>query len=179
MQKTTAKVEHRDYVPSGWIAIEFCDVHFYGFRAEEMKRKWCDITNKRYDEYAPLYEENEAKIQNMRNQIKVINTQKESLISSKPSKPFYRFWYNKSEKARISEINKLLDELLKQADNLTVEADKLEKENKEIGDKRFFEVYECHTKIETLLQQNGFVLTHTSSEGKECVTRTEVWTLEE
>lgn len=179
MQKTTAKVEHRDYVPSGWIAIEFCNVHFYGFREKEMQKKWRDIEHKRYVEYAPLYEENEAKIQNMRNQINAIHTQKESLINSKPSKPFYRFWYNKSEKARISEIDKILDELSRQADELTVEADKLEKENKEIENKRFFEVYECHAKIETLLKQNGFVLTHTSSEGEECVTRTEVWTLEE
>lgn len=179
MQKTTAKVEHRDYVPRGWIAIEFCNVYFYGFRAEEMKRKWRDIEHKRYVQYDPLYEENEAKIQNMRNQINAINAQKESLINSKPSKPFYRFWYNKSEKARISEIDKLLDELSKQADKLTVEADKLEKENEEIGAKRFFEVYECHRLIENLLNENGFVLTHTSSDGEECVTKTEVWTLEE
>lgn len=179
MQKTTAKVEHRDYVPSGWIAIEFCNVHFYGFRAKEMERKWRDIEDKRYVQYAPIYEKNKAKIHNMRNQINAINAQKESLINSKPSKPFYRFWYNKAEKTKISEIDKILDELSKQADELIIEANKLEKKNEEIGEKRFFEVYECRTKIETLLQQNGFVLTHTSSEGKECVTRTEVWTLEE
>ena len=42
MQKTTAKIEHRDYVPSGWIAIKFCNVHFYGFREKEMQKKCSD-----------------------------------------------------------------------------------------------------------------------------------------
>lgn len=169
MQKTTAKVKHRDYVPHGWIAIEFCDVDFYGFRAKEMERKWDDIKRKQYYEYAPLYDKNKTQIQNLRNQIDAINAQGKSLIDSIP---FYRFWYTEAEKEKISEFNKLLDELSKQADDL-------EKENKEIGDKRFFGVYECHRRIEDLLQQHGFVLTSTSSKGNECVTEIEVWTLEE
>jgi len=179
MQKTTAKVEYRDYVPFGWIATKFCNVHFYGFRAEEMEKKWHDIRYENYYKYHPLYEQNETKIQNLRNQIKVIHAEKESLINSKPSKPFYRIWYNKAEKTRISEINKSLDELSKQANELTFETDKLEKENKKLGDKRFFEVYELLRRIENFLNQNEFVLTHTSSEGGECATKTDVWTLEE
>lgn len=169
MKKTTAKVEHRDYVPWGWVTINFCNVDFYGFRAEEMERKWNDIKRKQYDEYAPLYEQNETQIQNLRNQIDAINAQEKSLIDSIP---FYRFWYTKTEKEKISEFNKLLDELSKQADDL-------EKENEEIGDKRFFGAYECYRKIEDLLQQHGFVLTSTSFKGNKCVTEIEVWTLEE
>lgn len=179
MKKTTAKIEHRDHIPYGWIAIKFCHVNFYGFREKEMTKKWEDIKNERYYKYAPLYEQNETKIQNLRNQIAEIYAEIESLMDSKPSKPFYRFWYNKAEKEKISDINKLSDELSKQANEMTFEANKLEKENKEIGDKRFFEVYECHRIIENLLNENGFVLTHTSSEGEKCVTKTEVWTLEE
>lgn len=169
MQKTTAKVKHRDYVPHGWIAFKFCNVHFYGFRAEEMEEKWRHIEYERYYEYAPLYEQNKTQIQNLRSQIDVINAQEKSLIDSIP---FYRLWYTEAEKEKISEFNKLLDELSKQADEL-------EKENKEIRDKSFLSVYECHRKIEDLLQQHGFVLTSTSSKGNECVTETEVWTLEE
>ena len=58
MQKTTAKVEHRDYVPWNYIALRFCHVNFYGFRAEEMKQKWEDIENKRYQKYNSIYKEN-------------------------------------------------------------------------------------------------------------------------
>ncbi len=162
MKKTTAKVTHRDYVPYNWIAIEFCDVEFYGFRAEEMKRKWDNIKSKRYYTYNSLYEEQKAKIQNLRDKSEALYEQ------IKLSKPFYRFWYNKKEK-----------EMLSEAYNLSNQADKLEKENKKILDKRLFNVYECHTEIEKLLQQNGFALTFTSSRGDECVTDTEIWTLEE
>ena len=162
MLKTTAKVEHRDRVPYGWIAIEFCDVDFYGFRAEEMKKKWRDIEHKRYVEYNTLYEENKAKIQAMENSADAIRE------VVKESKPFYRFWYNKDEKEMLSKADELLDQ-----------ADELKKENKKVKKKRFFETYECLRKIEELLQENGFVLTHTASRGEECIVKTEVWTLEE
>ena len=162
MQKTTAKVEHRDYVPWGWIAIEFCDVNFYGFRAEEMERKWSAIKNKRYDKYDSLFKQNETQIKDWRNAASAIRNQ------VKRSKPFYRFLYNNTEK-----------DLLATADKLSSQANKLEAENQEVKNKRFFGVYECHRKIEDLLQQNGFVLTHTSSGGEKCVTKTEVWTREE
>lgn len=162
MLKTTAKVKHRDWVPYGWIAIEFCDVDFYGFRAGEMDKKWHDITRKRYDTYDSLYKENETKIQDLHNNTKDIRKQ------VKESKPFYRFCYNEVEK-----------EMLFKADNLSKKAYELEKENEQIKGKRFFNVYECHRKIEELLQQNGFVLTHASSTGEECVMETEIWILEE
>lgn len=162
MKKTTAKVKHRDYVPWGWIAVEFCHVNFYGFRADEMKRKWDAIENKRYQEYDSIYKANEIKIQSLRSQADAIYKR------VKESRPFYRFWYNKAEK-----------EMLADAQKLSNQAYELEEENEKVKDKRFFGSYECRRKIEALLQQNGFVLTHTSSEGDECVTETEVWTLEE
>ena len=69
--------------------------------------------------------------------------------------------------------------MLAGAQKLSIQAYELEEENKKVKEKRFFDTYECRRKIEDLLQQNGFVLTHTSSEGERCVTRTEIWTLEE
>ncbi len=159
---TTAKVQHRDYVPWGWLAIEFCDVDFYGFRAEEMERKWTAIEHKRYEQFNSIYEENEKKSKSMRDKANAIYKQVAE------SKPFYRFWYNKAEK-----------EMIHEADNLINQAYQLEQENKDVEDKRFFNNYEARSKIEELLQQNGFSLTHTSSSGDECVTETEVWTLEE
>ena len=162
MEKTTAKVEHRDYVPYGWIAIKFCDVDFYGFRAQEMTTKWQNIKNRRYDEYNSIYNQNEKTIKDLRNSASEIRNR------VRKAKPFYRFWYNKKDKI-----------LLAAADKLSSQADKLEEKNEELGEKRFFGVYECHTRIEQLLEQNGFVLTHTSSRGQECVIQTEVWTCEE
>lgn len=162
MQKTTARVEYRDYVPSGWIAIKFCNVEFYGFRANELQKTWEDIKHKRYVEYTSLYKENEIKIKNLLNEAIDIRKQ------VKASKPFYRFWHTKSEKNMLSI-----------AKNLSLKAYELEEKNQEIKNKRFFEVHECRRKIEELLRRNCFVLTHTSSEGERCVTKTDIWTLEE
>lgn len=162
MQKTTAKVEHRDYVPWGWVAITFCHVSFYGFRAEEMKRKWETIEGMRYQEFNSLFKQNEIKIQDLRKTAEAFRNQ------AKSSKSFYRFWYNKTEK-----------DLLAAADKLSRQADELEEKNEEVKNKRWFDSYECRRKIEALLEQNGFVLTHTASEGEECVTKIEIWTREE
>ena len=162
MLKTTAKVEHRDHVPRGWIAIEFCNVNFYGFRAEEMEKKWRDIEYKRYVEYDSLYKQNETKIKDLR------NTANSIYNHVRKTKPCYRFWYSKAEK-----------EVLSKAKNLLIQAEELERKNQDIGKQRFFNTYESRRKIERLLQQHGFVLTQTSSRGEECVTKTEVWTLEE
>ncbi len=161
-KKTTAKVEHRDYIPWGWIAIPFCDVEFYGFRAKEMEEKWSDIQRKRYEKYHSIVEQNEKEIKDLKDSASSIRKQAEN------SKPFYRFWYTKKEK-----------ELLAKAENLYLQAYRLEKSNEKLEDKEEFGVHKCHKKIKKLLEQNGFVLTHINSKGKECVTETEIWTLEE
>lgn len=205
MRTTTATVTHRDSIPYGCISFEFCDVEFCGYRAGDMMQKWINIKQKRFNKYTSIYEENEAKIQNLHNQLNSIHTQKKSLINSKPARPFYRFWYNKDEKEKVLEINKLLDKLSKQEKELTKQIHELEKENKRVRDKRFFDVYECHDEIKILLRQNGFVLTDISYNPncyapdndifscdrkclhentcwiaeKECCTETEVWTLKE
>lgn len=159
MQKTIAKVEHRDYATCEWIAIEFWHINFYGFRAEEMKRKWKAITNNRYIKYDSLFKQNQIKIKNLRNSASALRNQ---VIWSKP---FYRFWYNKTEK-----------NLLATADKISSQADELERKNEEIKSKRFFGVHERHKKIEEFLNQNGFILTHTSSSDED---NTEIWTRED
>lgn len=187
MQKTTAEVIHRDYLPLSdeWAIVGFSDVDFYGSRAEELKKKWYNIKREQYRKYDPLYQKNESQIKKLRNQIEAIHARQEILIYSKPSKPFYRFWYTKTEKTKIDEIDKLLYELIKQEQKLITQVDKLEEENKETGNKRFFSRNECREKIENFLRQYGFVLTHTSSESVEGIEdvgrdrKREVWTLEE
>lgn len=162
MLKTTAKVEHRDFVPFGWLAFEFCNVNFYGYRAKEMEKAWEDIRHQRYLKYDSLFKENEIKIQDLRSRVNAIRSK------VMESKPFYRLWYNKAEKQKLCVAKKLSDK-----------ADELEEKNKKVSQNRFYSVYESHRKIEKLLQDNGFVLTSTSSSGDECVRKVEIWTLEE
>lgn len=205
MRKTTATVTHRDSVPYGCLAYEFCDVEFSGYRSSEMIQKWRDITHKRFNEYNSIYEENKINIQNLHNQLNTIQTQIKTLINSKPTRPFYRFWYNKDEKEKVLEINKSLNELSKQKKELLSQIHKLEKQNEVVKAQRYFDFYECYEEITFFLRQNGFVLTdvsynrnryvpdtdifscdkrclHESTcwiDEKECCTEIEVWTLEE
>lgn len=162
MKKTVAKIRHRDFVPEGWFAIEFCEVNFYGFRAKEMDKKWRDIIVERFEKYNPLFEENKIKIKEMRDKAEDLQEQ----VSK--SQQFFRFWYTPAEKEKI-----------KEAHEITIQANKLEKENEDLAQLRFFGQYEEIRRIEELLEENGFILTSTSSEGGECVVETDIWTLEE
>lgn len=162
MQKTTAKVEHRDYVPYGWIAIEFCEVEFFGPRAKEMNAKWNAITHARYEEYESICSQKQERIDEATKEIEDIQK------DIKSSKPFYRFWYNSDEKIMLAKVKALKAEI-----------SVLEEKIEEVKDKRFYGVYEKHRKLERLLDENGFTLTSTSSRGDRCITKVEIWTLEE
>lgn len=157
MQKTTAKIEHRDYIPWGWIAIPFCRVSFQGADADAMQREWGKITSARFQQYNTLVEEGEARIESLNNKIK--------MIQDEIHKPWYRPWYNASEKAKLSQIATIRKEI-----------EQIELDNVENKKKRFYDSYECHRHAETFLNKNGFYLTHTSTSGDECKTHTEIWT---
>ena len=156
MGKTSAKVEHRDYVPWGWIAIPFCRVSFFGVDAEKLDKQWNEITSKRYQEYNFIYELNIKKIEKMKSDIKN--------IEDSIHRPWYRFWDTPEEKTKKREIEKIQQEI-----------QKLELKNIDIGKKRWFDSYEYRRRLEDFLQKNGFYLNDTSSSGDECKTHTEVW----
>ncbi|MDD6023618.1 MAG: hypothetical protein PUC06_05165, partial [Oscillospiraceae bacterium] len=69
---TTAKITYRDYVPYGWIALKFCRVEFYGYRAKELERKWDGIKNVRYTNYNALVKKNKSTIANLKDEAAAI-----------------------------------------------------------------------------------------------------------
>lgn len=158
MRKTTAKVQYEDYAHQG----KFCNVNFYGFRAEEMQEKWSETKVKRCKYLTFIYEGNEQESKRMRRKAKAIYNQ----IAK--SKPFYRWWYNQAEKAMINEADKLIKE-----------AYQLKEKNKEIAEKLSVDNNEACTEIKEFLQDNGFVSTGVSFIGDECITNIECWILEE
>ena len=156
MGKTSAKVEHRDYIPWGWIAIPFCRVSFSGEKATEMEKKWSDITHARYVEYNSIYEENLVRIKNLTSRIEE--------IENSIHKPWYRFWETAEEKSKQKQIATIRHDI-----------EAIELNNVEVGKKRWFNSYEYRSRLENLLQKNGFYLHDTSSSGEECTTHTEIW----
>lgn len=162
MLKTTAEVTQISYYSLPHTIVTFCDVKFYGFRAEEMNEKWQEIKSERYHTYNSICEQNEKRSENLRAKVRNIHTQ------IRETRPFYRFWYNKKEKEMVDE-----------ADDLIRQANYLEKENQDLRSKRFFDGFEGHKKILEFLIQKGFSLTHTSTEGDEYMKKVDVWVLEE
>lgn len=167
MKVTTAKVEHRDYVPIGWVAIEFCDVEFYGYRASEMSKKWDNIEtklrNEQEEERVRTISQNEARIRNLR------QVAEERRKEIRNGRHVLRLWYNEEEKKLLQHVWDMEDE-----------ADRLENENDELRNKKHsIDTYTLRRNIEKFLQDRGFALTQVSSRGDECVTKIEVWTLRE
>lgn len=158
---TTARVKHRDYVPYGWIAIEFCEVEFFGKRARELEEEWNKIKSERYNKYDRVVKALEFKKNKAQKEINELSD------SIKKSKPWYRPWYNKTEKEILAKINKLIKDIDGFNDGI-----------KNNGDMRFFAQSEEKRNIENLLERSGFVLTDTTAAGDECVTYTDIWTSE-
>lgn len=154
--QATARVEHRDYVSYNWVAVKFCRVEFHGKLAGEMKKKWRKAENELINQSKNRYQMKLNKVLDLRREADEI------LKEVKSGKPFYRFWYNEAERKRVAKARKLHER-----------AEKIEASAKEYP--TAYETYRC---VEKFLQQEGFVLMHTESRGKECITKTELWKLE-
>lgn len=155
--KNTATVKHRDYVPYGWIALEFCSVDFAGPHSEELSSAWRKI------EYSKLHE-TEAKIKELEEHVEMFELDKKILKTNTPKKPWYCFWTTKEDKELAKKIDKC-DSRIRQ---LQIQIEKLDKE-------KFFDVHTLHRKAEKFLEENGFYLHNTSSSGDECVTHTDIY----
>ena len=155
--KNTATVKHRDYVPYGWIALEFCSVDFAGPRANELGEAWRKI------EYSKLHDA-EAKIKELEGHIETFELDKKILKTNAPKKPWYRFWKTKEDK----KLDKKIDECDSRIHQLQLQIEKLDKE-------KFFDSYTLRRKVEKFLEEHGFYLHNTSSSGDECVTHTDIY----
>lgn len=155
--KSTATVKHRDHVPYGWIALEFCSVNFAGPRADELGEAWRKI------EYSKLHD-TEAKIKKLEGRVEAFELDKKILKTNAHKKPWYYFWKTKEEK----ELAQKLDEYDDKIYQLQRQIEKLEKE-------KFFDSYTLRHKAEKFLEEHGFYLHSTSSSGDECVTHTEIY----
>ena len=155
---TTAQVKHRDYVPWGWIAIEFCDVEFFGERAKELKDKWSDITMARYRKYKGLVEELETKKSDLENE-------HQRLVKElKSTRRWYRFWYNEKE-----------NQLEKQVYNTYSKIQEIDKDIEKYNDMCFYGSIEKRLKLEKFLQEQGLVLDNSNAVGDECITYIDIW----
>lgn len=158
---TTARVEYRNHVPYGWIAIEFCDIRFFGDKATEFNIKWANI---KYEKSR----RQQSKIDALLVLKKNYETEKANAAKDlKHSKDWWRFWNNKYEqglKCKIKELNQSIKEI-----NLEIQS---------IQSDKYYEVFTLIRKAEKFLDDNKFVLKSSNSSGSVCITHTDIWELE-
>lgn len=154
--KTTAIVEYRDHVLSGWFAVEFCDVKFLGPNAEDLDDKWQKIIYRKYDEK----KEKISSLDNCRNNL----IEQVRKFRASINKPWYRLWYNSEEKEIIAKICILEKEI-----------NEYESEIEELKEDRFYSASEKVQMAEKFLTNCGFVLHASSSSGDCCTTHKDIW----
>lgn len=114
-----------------------CYVYFNGARSQEMKKEWAYIMYHMALGYHDFVGFKKSDIECLREAAEY------NLEEVKKSKPFYRFWYTKAEKEKISYASSFLEK-----------AHELEKEI----EKRFSEFCDPYEKLINFLQANKFVL---------------------
>ena len=87
-------MKYRTYVPYGWIAVEFCDLKFFGENEKIYERAWHKIKFAKYNEKEKQISVYKEKIKNIDNKIKEI----ENKIKNIRSKKWWRFWKTEEQK---------------------------------------------------------------------------------
>lgn len=155
---TVAEVKYRLHVPHGWIAIEFCKVEFQGTDADKLSSAWDAIQYERYDNMKPIIDSLHEQSDEMKKKADDLMTEYEE------SKPWWRFWDNKSEKAMLRNIGYLRTKI-----------DRMSKTIEEMESKRFYKAYELKSKLHDFLLNNGFLIKNHNTNGSECKTDIEIW----
>ena len=155
---TTCRVEHRDYVPYGWIAVEFCDVEFFGLMKDEYEKQWREVKYNKCHIYDAKIEELNEGLKNLTNQIHDLE------VELKECRCWWKFWNTKEEVAIKNEWYKL-----------NTKKPQIEAAIEKYENDRFYDLSELMIKIEKLLNDNGFILKNSSSTGGGCSMTTDIW----
>lgn len=155
---TTARVKHRNYVPYGWIAIEFCNVDFFGSDAERFGSAWRKITYAKYDQVQPEIERIQKHIVKCEEKIGIIGQELNQL------RRWWRFWKTPEENELLQKKSLIMHDIME-----------ARARKKFLQRDMFYKARELVCKAEHFLTENGFILTSTSSDGNGCVTHTDLW----
>jgi len=132
---TTCKLEKRTYVPSGWIALEFCTLHFYGKNKEKYEELWDNIEHYKYIKYEKEY-----------------NKLKKDLKEIEKNKKWYQFTskIEKEKREKLISLNKLMKNDIY---DLIVKAETMLEENNFYLTQHSSDGSECETETEIWTQQ--------------------------
>lgn len=155
----TAEMEYRDYVGMWEIAVEFCDVDFYGDSNEvgKLKKDWHDIEYADYEAYDALAAKSREEAESLAKELEARDKERSELMFP------LCFWRYKT-----------YCELAEKRDLVAEKAEKAQKETKKLEDKRFKSVHQLKKEAKDFLSSNGFVPETVSHNENKNIT-TEIW----
>ena len=172
---TTCRVEHRDYIPYGWIATKFCNVDFTGKYSNEYKSELHDIVFEKYHKREKEIKDINEKINTINKKIKnlseeIMRANKEIKEMHKKLSIFDRLFKNNTKEIKYKKKLLMYCIMIKinEYNTLVDSKSNLEKD-------RFYSQFEKMYKTEEYLKDNGFRMISSSQSGGECVTKTDIW----
>lgn len=175
---TTCKVKHRDYVPYGWIAIEFCEVDFMGKDAKLYENEWHEIKFAKYDKREKEIKEIEEELKSIKKAAEDIAKQEIRLEYEirnlrKKLPIFKRLFKGDTEeiKDKKAELEKIINTKNCKIKNYYV----LTELKKDLDEDKFYSQSELMRKIERYLKDKGFRIINSSQSGGECKEQIDIW----
>lgn len=147
-KKTVACIDSRFYVPSGWIAITFCDIDFSGYNSSEFESDIQEDYDKKFDidNLDTLMDECESKIESIKTQINTLENKLQNLS-------FFAFADKRDTREKIEELEQSLYESNK---------------DKEKIENMFPDVYDEYFFYKQWLENHNFIFDSKVCSGDEC-----------
>ena len=176
MNKIVAKLEHRDYVPWGWLAFKFSNLEFSGVAADEYERAWRDSDFCERKRKISLEEFHlNRSLKQKQEQLENIQLEKSEFEKYKPF-----FWHcifrTKTWQIYLNGLNHLIQEMNTLTDIIQEKKQQL-KDLDELDKKKFGQA-RIYYEQKKFLERQNFHLSQYNSHGDECVTITEIWVKE-
>lgn len=161
--KTTCVVKHRDYVPDGWIAIDFCEIYFSGHRSDDFEEQWRKIEYEKYDAMQEKIKPLELERLELKKQLTDI-TQQINII--------------KKKRSLFHTYSKEIRQLYTEFEDAELKIKEVKHKIKKLKNNRFYKTRELIVKINDFLEEKGFHIISSSSKGGECSTEKDIWLLD-
>lgn len=175
---TTCRVEHRDYVPYDYIAIEFCEVEFIGKNARQYENEWHNIKFAKCRKREKEIKNIDTTLQIITKELEfVLNLQselKEEIKSLRKKLSIFRRLF-KGDTGEILIKKEKLEQLISTENHRIDKYNKLINLKNDLDEDKFYSQYELMRKIERYLENKGFRIINSSQSGGECKEQIDIW----
>lgn len=174
---TTCRVEHRDYVPYDYIAVEFCHVKFMGKDSKKYEKEWNNIEFEKYHQREKEIEDIDKELKTITKKIKMLleltNDIEKEIKKMRKKISFFRRLFKSTEEIKNKE--KKIEILTNSIGYNIIQYSELIDLKNNLDEDKFYSQSEIMYKIERYLEDNGFRIINSSQSGGKCKTQTDIW----